>query len=77
MQQKKEDIAFIEAATKYGAETKKKGSYKRSATSIVEEVNKKHKTNINEKTVRRHVGRGSMKPPKKGWWKAESIRRSS
>ena len=33
----------------------------------MEEVNKKHKTNINEKTVRnrRHVRKGSKKPPKK------------
>ena len=65
VQQKKEDIAFIEAATKYEAKKKKKGSNKQSAASIVEEVSKKHKTNINEKTVRRHVGRGSMKPHKR------------
>ena len=49
VQQKKEDVAFIEVATKYEAEKKKK-SNKRSAATIVDvdKVNKKHKININE-----------------------------
>ena len=40
-------------------------SNKRSASTIVDEVNKKHKININERTVRTYVAKGLTKPPRK------------
>ena len=60
---KKEDEAFI-LATELWLKEKEKEKYKRkTARSIVQKINAVHRTNINDRTVRRYVHLGNIGVP--------------